>query len=68
MSPTPQHLKQLVAERDLSVSTLSERTGIARMTLTRRLDHPDTFTVSELGRLATALDVAVLDLFPEDAA
>ncbi len=49
---------------NINVESLSETTGIARVTLRRRLKEGASFTVNELDRIATALEVDFLDLVP----
>lgn len=46
-----------LARRRMTVGRLSAATGISTKTLHRRLASPDDFTVSELGVIATALEV-----------
>lgn len=39
-----------------SILGLSNKTGIPRTTLTRKLEHPSTFTLAEVAALAAALN------------
>lgn len=47
---------------------IAEATGIPRVTLRRRLQGLNSFTVAELKAIATVLDIKVSDLTAEDAA
>ncbi len=49
---------------DVNTERLADLTGMARVTLRRRLKEGASFTVSELDRIATALEVDFLDLVP----
>jgi len=42
--------------KGVSISGLSEKAGIPRVTLQRRLAKPDSFTIGELDAIASALD------------
>lgn len=52
----------------IAVRTLAERTGIARMTLSRRLTGHSDFTIGELDAVARVLGVTVTSLLSEDVA
>lgn len=56
--------------KDVSQKALAEATDIPRVTLIRRLNGAQPFTVAELSRIAVALEVDVRSLIdvPGDAA
>lgn len=60
--PPAELIRSQLAAHDLSVAALAEATGIPRMTLTRRLADPGSFTLSELSRVAAVLDLPIVDL------
>lgn len=47
---------------DISVNKLATEAAIPRITLTRRLADPSTFTLAELDRIATVLGMDSLEL------
>ena len=55
-------IEALRESKGLSVPALATASGIPRVTLTRRLQNPDTFTLAELSRLAEALETTTRDL------
>lgn len=57
-----------MAAREFSVSRLAEASLIPRMTLSRRLADPATFTLAELERIASALGIDPFDLTKPEAA
>lgn len=60
MQATSTRIQQRMADLDIRVSALAESTTIPRMTLTRRLNEPAALTLSELDRIAAALEVSPL--------
>lgn len=70
MQNTPHgRISGLMEESGLSVKALAEATAIPRVTLSRRLADPSTFTLAELERVAAALKVTPLFLLTgKDAA
>jgi transcriptional regulator with XRE-family HTH domain len=68
MDTAQERISSLMEERGLTVKALAERAGIPRMTLTRRLADPRTFTLGEVDRIAAVLDVDPLHLLGEAAA
>lgn len=50
--------------RGVSQKSMAESTGIPRVTLIRRLNGTNPFTVTELAAVAATLDVDVRDLVP----
>lgn len=60
-------VKTLMAEAEVSQVELSNRTGIERSRLVRRLQGKSPFRVDELEAIASALGCAVLDLLAEAA-
>lgn len=63
----PQRIEQQRVAAGLSETQLATMSAIPRMTLKRRMVDPSTFKMSELERVAAALDVTVLWLI-QDAA
>ena len=59
-------LRAVAARRQVTLSALSRATGIPRTTLSRKLRGHGDLTVSELVRLAVALDVSAADLLARD--
>lgn len=61
-----QHVTDRIRQRmdacSLTVKALAETTAIPRMTLSRRLVDPSSLTLSELERIAAALDTSPLYL------
>jgi transcriptional regulator with XRE-family HTH domain len=55
-------IEALRASKGLSVPQLAVASGIPRVTLTRRLHNPETFTLAELARLAEVLETTTRDL------
>lgn len=51
-----------LAAAEITTRNLSERTGIARMTLARRLTGSSPFTVSELALIAPLIEMSVSDI------
>ena len=68
--PQPSHatareLKEIITRKQVTLAALSAATGIPSSTLDRKLRGRGDLTVSELVRLAVALDVAAADLLTE---
>lgn len=68
MQQIPLLIESLREQRGLSETQLATNSGMARMTLTRRMANPGSFTASELERVAETLGVTLLDLLRGDAA
>ena len=49
-------LRGLIADRQLTVTSLLEQMSLTRATIYRKFKDPDTFTVSEIREMALALD------------
>jgi transcriptional regulator with XRE-family HTH domain len=67
LGPHPSHaaareLKEVITRKRVTLAALSVATGIPRSTLGRKLRGQGDLTVTELVRLAVALDVAAADL------
>lgn len=60
-------VRATVARQQVSLSELSERTGIAKSTLSNKLRGKTDFSISELIDVAIALDVPTADLLPPAA-
>jgi transcriptional regulator with XRE-family HTH domain len=61
-------IKDAMETSGISVSKLAELTGIPRMTLSRRLANPTTFTLGELVRIAEVLGITTESLVIAEAA
>lgn len=61
-------VKGRMAELGVSQVALSDRSGIARATLIRRLQGQSAFRIDELEAVAGVLDCSVTDLLPAEAA
>ena len=57
-------IRQIMADRDLSVNRLADFSGVGRGGLSEILAGKSSPTVRTLGRIAEALGVPVRDLFP----
>lgn len=55
-------VRSLCAQRQLSISRLSEESGIPDKTLRRRLKVPDKFTLAELSAIANVIGADLEDL------
>lgn len=61
-------IREAMASKNVSQAALSDSTGIARMTLRRRLTGGSDFTVGELHLVCRDLDLDVPSLLAEAAA
>lgn len=61
-------VREAMTERHVSQAGLAEATGIARVTLIRRLQGHVPFTVRELGAIAEHLGMVASDFVKEPAA
>ncbi|AHB31646.1 putative transcriptional regulator [Arthrobacter phage vB_ArS-ArV2] len=59
---TGRNIKLGLLDKNLSRNALALRAGIPSTTFTRKLNCPTDFTLRELGQVAEALDVKVVDL------
>lgn len=62
MQSHPLRLADLINNAGYNISTLAEAAAIPRMTLTRRLANPASFTLQELDRIAKVLGVTPIDV------
>ena len=62
------HVTQALQSNSQSVKATAEATGIARVTLTRRLTGRSPFNVAELEAIAQHLGTTVSDLLPRKRA
>jgi transcriptional regulator with XRE-family HTH domain len=62
MQHIAQRIEALRVAKGLSETQLAAESGIARMTLKRRMVTPSTFTFGELERVAQVLDTTPFDL------
>ena len=59
-------LKDKIGERSLTIETLSEKTGIEKSRLYRRLKKPARFTIAEVNSIVGALNLSMkeaIDIF-----
>lgn len=61
-------IRDRMEAKGLTVAGLASASAIARVTLTRRLADPSTFTIAELCRVASVLDLPVAELIDKAAA
>lgn len=60
-------IKLELIDQNISKNALATRAGIASTSFTRKLEHPEQFTLKDLGNIAQALEIELKDLF-QDAA
>jgi hypothetical protein len=65
---TSKRIKLGLIDKDLSRNALALKAGIPSTTFTRKLNCPADFTIRELGQVAQALDIKLIDLFKDAAA
>ena len=56
------NIKLQLVDQDLTKNALAIKAGIASTTFTRKLEHPEQFTLAEIGKIAAALNVTFPDL------
>jgi DNA-binding Xre family transcriptional regulator len=61
------NIKLELVDRSLTKNALATKAGIPSTTFTRKLDHPEQFTLKDLGSIAEALDVRFEDLLKDAA-
>ena len=61
-SAAASELREVVADKQITLTELSTSSGIPRSTLTRKIRGEGDLTITELVRLAVALDVPAADL------
>lgn len=57
----------LLVRRRMSATVLAQQIGVTQSYLARRMAATQPFTLDDLERVATALDVRVVDLLPRSA-
>lgn len=62
------NIKIAIIDKKISQHALAVKAGFSPNTFSRRLERPDQFKLEELGEVAAALGVTVIDLFKQDAA
>jgi predicted transcriptional regulator len=62
------NIDQSLTEQNLTRNALSDKAGIPKSTLYRNLDRPERFKVFELGQIAAALGMPLIELITDDAA
>lgn len=68
ISATIRNIKRGRIDQDLTKNALAIKAGIASTTFNRKLNCPADFTLRELGQVAEALNVKLVDLIKADAA
>lgn len=64
---TTRNIEQALATKDITRNALAIKSGIPKSTLYRNLDHPDKFTLRELGQIAQALEIPFAELVKDAA-
>jgi DNA-binding Xre family transcriptional regulator len=65
---TTNNIKRGIVDRNLTRNALAVQSGISSTSFNRKLDHrPELFTLKDLGDIAEALDVQLVDLITEAA-
>ena len=67
INATARKIKLELFNRDISKNALATRAGIASTSFTRKLEHPEQFTLKDLGSIAQALEIDLADLFKDAA-
>ena len=67
ISATARKIKLELVDQNLSRNALATRAGIASTSFTRKLEHPEQFTLKDLGSIAQALEIKLADLFKDAA-
>lgn len=62
------NIDQALTDKNLTRNALSDKAGIPKSTLYRNLDRPEQFKFSELGQIADALQIPLLELIQDTAA
>lgn len=62
MQEVETRIRERMTSQNITVKALAESTAIPRMTLSRRLVDPASLTLSELERIAAALDTSAIYL------
>ena len=61
-------IKWELVDRNITRNALAIEAGIPSTSFTRKLDkHPEQFTLKDLGSIAQALDIELLELFKDAA-
>lgn len=61
-----QNIEKYLKDKDLNKNQLVDLSGIASSTLYRNIKCPEKFTLLEVGKIADALDVSLVDLVRTD--
>jgi len=61
------NIKAHLFDQDLSKNALAIKAGIASTTFARKFEHPEQFTLAEIGKIAEALNVTFPDLIKDAA-
>jgi len=64
---TSKNIEQALADKNITRNALATKSGIPKSTLYRNLDHPDKFTLRELGQIAEALEIPFVELVKDAA-
>lgn len=66
-STTSKNILLGLAEKRLSKNELAVRAGIPSSTFYRKLEHPEQFTLKDLGCIAQALEIPFVELLKDAA-
>jgi len=61
------NIKLALVDRDLKKNALAIKAGIPTTSFDRKLNHPEQFTLKDLGCIAQALDIHFADLLKDAA-
>lgn len=61
------NIEQLLEDKNLSKGDLCERAAIAPSTLYRNLKAPEAFSFKQIGNIAAALEVPIIELVKDAA-
>lgn len=59
---TTANIQQALRDKNLTRNELASRAGIAKSTFYRNMQRPEKFTVCEIGQIAEALDLGLIQL------
>jgi hypothetical protein len=67
ISAAARKIKLEIVDQNINRHALATKAGIPPTSFTRKLDHPEQFTLKDLGSIAQALEIQLADLFREAA-
>ena len=66
-SVTRRNILVQIVDKGTNRNALATAAGIPGTSFNRKLDHPEQFTLKDLGSIAQALDIELKDLFKDAA-